>query len=57
MPVEKLSGLRDHHEQAAMIAADRESDTGCVEARGRQFLHRPVGHYPHSRSASEFDAD
>ena len=46
MPVEKLSGPCDDHWQAAMIAADRESDTSCEEAGGHPLLHHLPGHYP-----------
>ncbi|GMG85351.1 hypothetical protein LNKW23_45710 [Paralimibaculum aggregatum] len=46
MPAEKPSGLCDAHEQAAMIAADRESDTNCEVAGGHPLLHHLPGHYP-----------
>lgn len=51
MPLERLSGLCDDHEQAAIIAADRESDISCEEAGGHPLLRHLSGAPPSASSA------
>jgi len=46
MPVEKLTAMCDHHDHAAIIAVDRESDTICEEAGGYPLPHHSMGLYP-----------
>ncbi|GMG84569.1 hypothetical protein LNKW23_37850 [Paralimibaculum aggregatum] len=53
MPAERPSGLCDAHEQAAMIAAGRESATSCEEAGGHPLLHHLSGHYRRAAKPSE----